>query len=124
MAYFQHSDYDSNQALTFEVNPDFGIKTGKDYATIKNESFGGVEHYVQPHTGKKIWEWKWSNISATFKGELETFRNTVGGDYKSFTYNDGSSSYTVRMSKDSLSFTESTYQRYTTNIKIREVSAS
>ena len=58
------------------------------------------------------------------KTELENFRNTVGGDYKSFTYNDGSTSYTVRMDKSSLKFTESVYSRYSTNIKLREVSPS
>ena len=124
MAYFQHANYDSGSNLTFEVNPDFGIKTGKKFETVKNESYGGTEYFVQKHTGKKIWEWKWSNISDTFKGNLETFRNTVGGDFKSFTYNDGSTSYTVRMEKNSLAFTEQTYQRYSTNIKRREVSPS
>jgi len=124
MAYFNHASYSSGSNLTFEVNPDFGIKTGKDFKTIKNESFGGVEFFVQPHTGKKTWDWKWSNISSTFKGQLETFRNVVSGDFKSFTYNDGATSFIVRMTKDSLGFTESTYQRYSTNIKLREVSPS
>jgi hypothetical protein len=124
MAYFQHADYDSGSNFNFEVNPDFGIKTGKEYSTIKNESFGGNEFTVRPHTGKKNWEWNWSNISSTFKTNLENFRNTVSGDFKSFTYNDGSTSYIVRMSKDSLAFSEDTYSRYSTNIKIREVSPS
>ena len=124
MAYFNHASYDSGTNLTFEVNPDFGIATGKEYATIRNESFGGNEYMTQPHSGKKTWEWQWSNISSSFKGELATFRNTVGGNYLSFTYNDGSTSYTVRMSPDSLQFTESNYQRYGTNIKLREVSPS
>ena len=124
MAYFNHADYDSGSNLSFEVNPDFGISTGKEYATIKHESYGGNEFYIQKHTGKKIWEWNWSNISSTFKTELENFRNTVGGDYKSFTYNDGSTSYTVRMDKSSLKFTEIVYSTYSTNIKLREVSPS
>ena len=78
----------------------------------------------QAHTGKKTWEFSWSNISSTFKGNLETFRNAVGGNFNSFTYNDGSSSYTVRMSQDSLQFTESLFERFSTSIKLREVSPS
>ena len=89
-----------------------------------SESFGGNEFAVQKHTGKKTWEWNWSNISSSFKTELENFRNVVGGDFKSFTYNDGSTSFTVRMSPSSLQFTEGTYQRYSTNIQLKEVSPS
>ena len=124
MAYFNHADYDSGTNLTFEVTPDIGIATGKKFSNIISESFGGIEYIVQPHSGKKTWSWSWSNISSSLKGELETFRNTIGGNYKSFTYNDGSTSYTVRMAPDSLQFTESQYQRYSTNIKLREVSPS
>ena len=124
MAYFNSSLYNSGTNLTFEVNPDFGKTTGKEYANIVNESLGGVEYTFQPHTGKKIWSWTWSNLSSTFKTQLENFRNAVSGDYKSFTYNAGSTSYTVRMSPESLQFQESNYQRYQTNIKLREVSPS
>ena len=124
MAYFNHASYESGTNLTFEVNPDFGIKLGKEFATVLSESFGGNEFAVQKHTGKKTWEWNWSNISSSFKTELENFRNVVGGDFKSFTYNDGSTSFTVRMSPSSLQFTEGTYQRYSTNIQLKEVSPS
>ena len=124
MAYFNSSLYDSGNNLTFEVNPDFGTTTSKEYKNTINESLGGVEYSFQPHTGKKVWTFTWSNISTTFKTQLENFRNAVGGDYNSFTYNDGSTNYTVRMISDSLQFQESTYQRFQTNIKLREVAPS
>ena len=124
MAYFQSTLYDSNTALQFEVTPDIGELTGKQYKNDVKESLGGVEYVSQAHTGKKTWEFSWSNISSTFKGNLETFRNAVGGNFNSFTYNDGSSSYTVRMSQDSLQFTESLFERFSTSIKLREVSPS
>ena len=124
MAYFQSSLYNSNTALQFEVTPDIGQVTGKQYKNDVKESLGGVEYVSQAHTGKRTWEFSWSNISSTFKGNLEGFRNAVGGSFNSFTYNDGSSSYTVRMSQDSLQFTESLFERFSTSIKLREVSPS
>ena len=124
MAYFNSSLYDSGNNLSFEVNPDFGTAIGKEFANTIKESLGGTEYAFQPHTGKKTWSWSWTNISSTFKGQLETFRNNVGGDYTSFTYKDGSTSFTVRMSSDSLQFTESTYDRFQTNVRLKEVSPS
>jgi len=124
MAYFKSTLYNSNAQLNFEVNPDFGITTGKDYNNTINESLGGVEYAFQAHTGKKVWNWSWTNLSDTFKTQLENFRNAVGSNYNSFTYNDGSSNYTVRMTEDSLQFQESTFERYQTNIKLREVAPS
>ena len=124
MAYFNSSLYDSGNNLTFEVTPDIGTVTGKAMANELKESYGGVEYTTQPHTGKKTFGWSWSNISNTFKAQLETFRNNVGGNFNSFTYNDGSASYTVRMSPSSLQFTESHYQRYSTSIQLKEVSPS
>jgi len=124
MAYFQSTLYNSNTALQFEVTPDIGEVTGKQYKNDVKESFGGVEYVTQAHTGKKTWEFSWSNISTTFKNNLEAFRNAVGGNFNSFTYNDGSSSYVVRMSQDSLQFTESLFERFSTSIKLREVSPS
>ena len=67
MAYFNHADYDSGNNLNFEVNPDFGIQTGKEFVNDLKESLGGVEYVSQAHTGKRTWQWSWSNISNTFK---------------------------------------------------------
>jgi len=124
MAYFNHANYDSGTNLTFEVESDIGKQTGKEYANQMHESYSGVEYIVQAHSGKKTFTWSWSNISSSFKTELENFRNVVQGSFKSFTYNDGSTSYTVRMEDSSLSFTENNYQRFSTNINLREVSPS
>ena len=124
MAYFNHASYDSGNNLNFEVNPDFGIKTSKEFNNDIKEALGGAEFVTQAHTGKRVWEWSWSNLSSTFKTNLENFRNTVGGSFKSFTYNDGTSSYTVRMTEDSLQFTEQFLDRFSTNIKLRETTPS
>ena len=124
MAYFNHADYDNGNNLVFDVNPDFGIMTGKEFANTMHETYSGTEYVVKAHSGKKTWDWNWSNISSTFKTELENFRNTVSGSFKSFTYNDGSTNYTVRMTDESLQFVESTYNRFSKSISIREVSPS
>jgi hypothetical protein len=124
MAYFQHADYDSGNNLTFEVTPDIGQETGKEYANTTHESYSGVEYIVQAHSGKKTFTWSWSNISSSFKTKLENFRNVVQGSFKSFTYNDGSTSYAVRLTETSLAFNENNYQRFSTNINLREIAPS
>ena len=124
MAYFNSSLYDSGNNLNFEVTPDMGIKTSKEFANTMHESFGGVEYMTKAHSGKKVWVFNWSNISVTFKAQLENFRNAVSGNFSSFTYNDGSSNYTVRMTENSLQFSEVNYQRFSTSIELREVSPS
>jgi|APSaa5957512535_1039671.scaffolds.fasta_scaffold101755_2 hypothetical protein len=123
MSYIQSSLYNSGTNLTFDVSPDMGIAYGRDLAVLQAETIGGDEFTVQQHTGKKTWSWSWSFISSSFKTSLEGFRDAVGGSYQSFTYNDGTS-YTVRMSADSLQFTEVSPDVYSTSFKIREVSAS
>jgi hypothetical protein len=124
MAYFKSTLYNSNNQLDFEVSPDLGEKTGREFANQMSESLGGVEYVFQPHSGKRTWSFNWSNISSTFQGQLKDFRDAVGGNYNSFTYHDGSTAYTVRMSPDSLQFSENQYTRYSTSIKLREVSPS
>jgi len=124
MAYFNSSLYDSGTNLTFEVEPDLGIKTTREFSNTLTESLGGNEYVFKAHSGKRTWAFNWSNISSTFKTNLLNFRDAVGGNYKSFTYNDGTTSYTVRMSESSLQFSEIMFERYSTNIKLREVSPS
>ena len=124
MAYIQSSLYNSGTQLDFAVSPDLGVVTGKEFAVILNESYGGSEFTVQRHTGKKTFSLNFSFISSTFKSNLQSFRDAVGGPYKSFTYNDGSTSYTVRMSESSLQFTEVAPDVFSSSLQMREVSPS
>lgn len=124
MAYIQSSLYNSGTQLDFEVNPDLGVMTGKEFAVTYNESYGGDEFTVQRHSGKKTFNLNFSFVSSTFKGNLQSFRDAVGGPYNSFTYNDGSTSYTVRMSEGSLQFTEVAYDVFSTTLQMREVAPS
>lgn len=120
--YFNHADYNSGSNLTFEVEPDFGIQTSAIYGNDVQESYGGKEYSDDRWGGSKknTWSFTLSNISQTFKNNLESFRDTVSGSHKTFTFNDGSTSHTVRMSDDSLSFSEVSYQRYSTSVKLRK----
>jgi len=120
--YFNHADYDGGSNLVFDVEPDFGTTTNAIYGNDVQESYGGKEYSDDRWAGSKknTWSFSLSNISSTFKDELETFRDTVLGSHKTFTYNDGSTSHTVRMSDDSLSFSEVSYQRYSTSVNLRK----
>ena len=124
MAYIQSSLYNSGTQLDFAVSPDLGVVTGKEFAVFLNESYGGSEFTVQRHTGKKTFSLNFSFISLTFKSNLQSFRDAVGGPYNSFTYNDGSTSYTVRMSESSLQFTEVAPDVFSSSLQMREVSPS
>ncbi len=124
MSYIQSSLYNSGTQLNFAVSPDLGVVEGKEFAVTINESYGGSEFTVQRHTGKKIFSLTFSFISSTFKTNLKTFRDAVGGPFKSFTYNDGSTSYTVRMTEGSLQFTEVAPDVFSSSLQMREVSPS
>jgi|TARA_R100001530_G_scaffold115735_1_gene82705 hypothetical protein len=139
MAYFERDTADGGSAysgtlvdgtssgtyMVFDVSPDLGVATGKDFSIIQSESFGGDEFTVQRHTGKRTWQLSFSFVSSAFKTKLENFRNTVGGPYRKFTYNDGSTSYSnVRMSADSLQFTEVAPSVYSTSMQIRQATTS
>ena len=77
MAYFKSTLYNSNNQLDFEVSPDLGEKTGREFANQMSESLGGVEYVFQPHSGKRTWSFNWSNISSTFQGQLKDFRESL-----------------------------------------------
>ena len=100
MAYFERDTADGGSAysgtgsdgtssgtyMVFDVSPDLGVQTGKDFSVIQTESFGGDEFSIQRHSGKRTWQLNFSFISSAFKTKLENFRNTVGGPYRKFTY--------------------------------------
>ena len=65
MAYFERDTADGGAAysgtgsdgtssgtyMVFDVSPDLGVQTGKDFSVIQTESFGGEEFSIQRHSG-------------------------------------------------------------------------
>ena len=102
----------------FDINFDLNNKLGEEFGTDVITSYGGNEYANKRHNPKTTWSWNWSNISSSMKTSLENVRDSVQ-DHKKFIYWDETSYHYVRMGKP-LEFTEVAYQRYSTNIKLRE----
>jgi len=102
----------------FDVNFDLNNKLGEEFGTDVITSYGGNEYACKRHNPKTTWDWKWSNISSSMKTSLEGVRDSVQ-DHKKFIYYDETSYHYVRMVSP-MDFTEVAYQRYSTNIKLRE----
>jgi len=102
----------------FDVNFDLNNKLGEEFGTDVITSYGGNEYSNKRHNPKTTWDWKWSNISSSMKTSLEGVRDSVQ-DHKKFIYYDETSYHYVRMVSP-MDFTEVAYQRYSTNIKLRE----
>ena len=60
------------------------------------------------------------SFSNTFKTNLEAFRDEVEGDYKKFVYYDDTSYHYVRMSADSMRFTEVAHNVFSTSLNVVE----
>ena len=102
----------------FDANPDINNEFGEEFNTDINISYGGDEYACKRHEPKTTWSWNWPNISSSMKTSLEGVRDSVQ-DYKKFLYYDETSYHYVRMTEP-MDFTEVAYQRYSTNIKLRE----
>lgn len=68
-------------------------------------SHGGIEYSNKRHNPRTQWSNMWKGLSSTNKTNLESFRSDVGINHKKFLYYDGSSYHWVRMTEDSLIFT-------------------
>ena len=102
------------------TNVDLSGTEGKIHGNKIITSQGGIEYSNKRHDGKKFWNFDLKFINSTYKTNLETMRTaTVGSHYK-FLYYDGSSYNYVRMSDDSLRFTEVAVGVYDTKIKLTE----
>jgi hypothetical protein len=117
-------DLDINEIIignkyTFDLERDLNNQIGKIHGVDEVESWGGIEYANKRHNSKTTWSWNWSNISASMKTSLEDFRDDVS-NLKKFLFYDDSSYNWVRMSPDSLSFTEISYNRFSTSITLRE----
>tara|TARA_R100001463_G_scaffold133575_1_gene195102 strand:+ start:127 stop:897 length:771 start_codon:yes stop_codon:yes gene_type:complete len=84
------------------------------------QSQGGVQYSNKRHDGIKFWNFDLSFISSTYKTSLETMRSALYGSHDKFLYYDGSAYHYVRMSDDSLQFTEVAFGVYDTKIKLTE----
>ncbi len=104
----------------FDANPSLGNTLGENYRIDVVETYGGIEHSNKRHDGKTVWNWVWEFISASTKTSLETLRDAVDGDRLKFIYDDETTKNWVRMSADSLVFTETTYQAFSAPISLRE----
>jgi len=102
----------------FDINFDLNNKLGEEFGTDVITSYGGNEYSNKRHNPKTTWSWNWSNISSSMKTSLENVRDSVQ-DHKKFLYYDETSYHYVRMTEP-MDFTEVAYQRYSTNIKLRE----
>lgn len=98
-----------------DLNNTIGEAHGVDVVT----SYGGVEYANKRHNSKTVWAWTWTNISSAMKTSLETMRDIVGVD-KKFLFYDETSYHYVRMSADSLQFTETAHLRYSTSIRLTQ----
>ena len=107
--------------LDFDVNPDLSMATSEQHGVTLNTSYGGVDFATKRHDSRSQWTLNFSNISSSFKTDLESMRDSLVGPFQPFLYynDEGSGSYNwVRMTDDSLSFTEIAHQRYSTSISM------
>lgn len=107
--------------LDFDVNPDMNMATSERHGVTLNTSYGGVDYATKRHDSRSQWTLNFSNISSSFKTDLESMRDSLVGPFQPFLYynDEGSGSYNwVRMTDDSLSFTEVAHQRYSTSISM------
>jgi hypothetical protein len=102
--------------LDFEVSEDVNIEHGVQHGVDLQKSYGGIEYAIKRHSSKKTWKLNWSNISNTFKTDLESMRDTLSGNYQPFVYYDGSSYHWVRMK--GLKFSQVAYNRWSTSVTL------
>ena len=107
--------------LAFEINPDIGISEIEEFGTDVNTSIGGVEYAIKRHEPKSTFSMNFSNISQTFKNNLQSMEAQVQ-NYKKFIYSeDGTSGafHYVRL-ESPIQFEEVAYQRYSASFTLRE----
>ena len=107
--------------LAFEINPDVGIGEQEIFGTDINTSIGGVEYAVKRHEPKSTISMNFSNISETFKNNLQTMESHVQ-NYKKFVYSeDGTTGAFHYVRLDSpIQIQEVAFQRYSASFTLRE----
>ena len=115
------SEFMLGTKLEFEVNPDIGGKEEEKHGTDNLISYSGVEYSKKRHNPKTILTFNFSNISQTFKNNLQTMESVVGLEHKFLYSEDGTTGPFHYVKLDGpMNFTEVAHQRYSTNIKLRE----
>ena len=104
--------------LTFEYAPDIGINESYKYGSKNKTSLGGVEYAVKTHEPINSYKLKFSNISSTFKSNLQAVESAVQ-THKKFLWNNDSATKYVRLT-DSIKYTEIAYERYSASLQLRE----
>jgi len=104
----------------FALNYDMGTSFKEGWGVDVIESYGGSEYANKRREPKTVWSATWGNISSTMRTSLEAMRDACGGPLKKFLYYDETSYHWVRMTEDSLNFTEVSNGRYSTNITLIE----
>ena len=107
--------------LEFEINPDIGISEKKVFGTDINTSIGGVEYSLKRHEPKATISMNFSNISQTFKENLQAFEVAVQ-NHKKFIYSeDGTTGAFHYVRLDSpISFSEVAFQRFSASFTLRQ----
>lgn len=105
--------------LAFEIRPDTTIVVNREPRTNIKEAFSGKQYAQRLADAKKSWTINWSNISSTYRTDLETMRGIVSTD-QPFLFNDDSTTFYVRM-RSGLDFTEVAHQRFSTSIELVEM---
>lgn len=108
------------KVYTFDQEPNVGAKTGVLPGNTVHKSIGGQEYGFKKHEPLKFWDYKFDFLGSSAKTNLESFRDAVDNGFKKFVYYDGSSYHWVRMSEDSLNFTEVLPSIYNTSIKLHQ----
>lgn len=107
--------------LQFELNPDIGTGEQEIFGVDVNTSIGGIEYAVKRHEPKSTISMSFSNISETFKENLQTMEGHVQ-NYKKFVYSeDGTTGpfHYVRLDSP-IQFQEIAFQRYSASFTLRE----
>lgn len=107
--------------LAFEVTPDIGISEQEIFGTNINTSIGGNEYAVKLHEPKSTISMSFSNISQTFKENLQTLEAAVQ-NYKKFIYSEDGTTGTfhyVRLDSP-ITFVEVAFQRFSASFTLRE----
>ena len=104
--------------LEFEYNPDIGINEEYDYGSSFSTSIGGSEYGIKTREPITSYKLNFSNISTTFKENLQTKETAVQSHKKFLWYNDTAFKY-VRLTGN-ISYTEVAYQRYSASMELRQ----
>lgn len=104
--------------LEFEYNPDIGINESYDYGSSFQTSIGGSEYGIKTREPIISYKLNFSNISSTFKSNLQTMETAVQ-NHRKFIWYDGTSNIYVRLVSN-INYTEVAYQRYSASMELRK----